>query len=91
VAYGTDVARDGKGNTKPTAFPFTAANQQFLRAVEETRGKITKEWVEESLDDCKGKMKPGMNLRWDPREAGAHRTLPCLPAIFFCVSPVNFL
>lgn len=66
AAYGTDVARDGKGNTKPTAFHFTAANQQFLGAVEETRGRITKEWVEESLDDCNRKMKPGMNLRWDP-------------------------
>lgn len=66
VAYGTDVARDGKGNTKPTAFHFTAANQQFLGAVEETRGKITKEWVTASLDDCNDKMKPGMNLRWDP-------------------------
>ena len=66
VAYGTEVGRDGNGNTKPTAFHFTAANQQFLGAVEETRGKITKEWVEESLDDCNGKMKPGMNLRWDP-------------------------
>jgi hypothetical protein len=66
AAYGTDVAYDGKGNTKPTAFHFTAANQQFLGAVEETRGTITKEWVAESLDDCNGKMKPGTNLRWDP-------------------------
>ena len=57
---------DRKGNTKPTAFHFTASNQQFLGAVEETRGKITKDWVAESLDDCNGKMKPGMNLRWDP-------------------------
>ena len=66
AAYGTDVARDGKGNTKPTAFHFTAANQQFLGAVEETRGIITREWVEESFDDRNGKIKPGMNLRWDP-------------------------
>jgi hypothetical protein len=66
AAYGTEVARDGKGNTKPTAFHFTAANQQFLRAVEESRGRIAREWVEESLDDRDGKMKPGMNLRWDP-------------------------
>ncbi|MCC6264830.1 MAG: hypothetical protein IT169_14725 [Bryobacterales bacterium] len=71
AAYGTDVARDGKGNTKPMAFHFTAANQQFLKAVEETRGRITKEWVEESFDDRDGKMKPGMNLRWDP---GAERS-----------------
>lgn len=66
AAYGTDVARDNNGNTKPTAFHFTAANQQFLGAVEETRGKITREWIEESLNDRNGKIKPGMNLRWDP-------------------------
>ncbi len=66
AAYGTDVARDGRGNTKPTAFHFTAANQEFLGAVEETRGKITREWVEDSFDDRDCKIKPGMNLRWDP-------------------------
>jgi hypothetical protein len=66
AAYGTDVAVDGNGNTKPTAFHFTAANQQFLGAVEESRGKITRDWVEESLDDRDGKTKPGSNLRWDP-------------------------
>jgi hypothetical protein len=66
AAYGTEVAHDGKGNTKPTAFHFTAANQQFLGAVEESRGKISREWAEESLDDRDGKVKPGMNLRWNP-------------------------
>ena len=65
-AYGTDVAVDGKGNTKPTALHFTAANQQFLGAVEESRAKITREWVEQSLDDRDGKTRPGSNLRWDP-------------------------
>jgi len=71
AAYGTDVAVDGKGNTKPTAFHFTAANQQFLGAVEDTRGKITRDWIEESLADRDGKTKPGSNLRWDP---GAERS-----------------
>jgi hypothetical protein len=66
AAYATDVAVDGKGNTKPTAFHFTAANQQFLGAVEESRGKITRDWVEETLDDRDGKTKAGSNLRWDP-------------------------
>lgn len=66
AAYGTDVAVDGKGNTKPTAFHFTAANQQFLGAVEESRRKITRDWVDESLADRDGKAKPGSNLRWDP-------------------------
>jgi hypothetical protein len=66
VAFGTDSARDGKGNTKPTALHFTAANQQFLGAIEETRSKIAREWVEGSLDDRNGRGKPGMNLHWDP-------------------------
>lgn len=66
AAYGTDVAVDGKGNTKPTAFHFTAANQQFLGTVEESRGKITRDWAEKSLHDRDGKTKPGSNLRWDP-------------------------
>lgn len=67
AAYGTDIAVDNNGNTKPTALHFTAANQQFLGAVEnEICGKITREWIEESLDDHPEKVKPGKNLRWDP-------------------------
>lgn len=66
AAYGTDVAVDNNGNTKPTAFHFTAADQQFLGAVEGSRTAITKGWVEESLGDREGKTKPGSNLRWDP-------------------------
>lgn len=66
AAYGTDVAVDGKGNTKPTAFHFTAANQQFLGAIENTRSRLTRDWVEESLADGNGKAKAGSNLRWDP-------------------------
>jgi len=66
AAYGTDVARDGKGNTKPTAFHFTAANQQFLGAIEEVRGKVATDWVQASFDDRNEKVRPGSNLRWDP-------------------------
>ena len=69
AAYGTDIAIDGKGNTKPTAFHFTAANQTFLGAVEVIRASVTKEWVETSLFKGHGE-KPGSNLRWDP---GAER------------------
>lgn len=69
AAYGTDVAVDGEGNTKPTAFHFTAANQTFLGIVEAIRVSVTQEWVEQSL--FKGYAeKPGSNLRWDP---GAER------------------
>jgi hypothetical protein len=69
AAYGTDVAVDGKGNTKPTAFHFTAANQTFLGAVESIRASVTQEWVETSLFKGHGE-RPGSNLRWDP---GAER------------------
>lgn len=65
AAYGTDVAVDGKGNTKPTAFHFTAAQQTFLGAVEGIRSSVTHEWVKESLFKGHGE-KPGSNLRWDP-------------------------
>jgi hypothetical protein len=65
AAYGTDVAVDGKGNTKPTAFHFTAAQQTFLGAVESIRASVTQEWVKKSLFEGHGE-KPGSNLRWDP-------------------------
>jgi hypothetical protein len=65
AAYATDVARDGKDNTKPTAFHFTAANQQFLGAVEESRGIVTREWVERALHLPRQTVR-GQNLRWDP-------------------------
>jgi hypothetical protein len=69
AAFGTDVAVDGKGNTKPTAFHFTAANQQFLGTVETIRVSLHQEWIEASLFSGHGE-RPGRNLRWDP---GAER------------------
>ncbi len=65
AAYGTDIAVDGKGNTKPTAFHFTAAQQTFLGAVEGIRASVTQEWIETSLFAGHGE-RPGSNLRWDP-------------------------
>ncbi len=65
AAYATDVAVDGKGNAKPTAFHFTAANQTFLGAVETIRASITEEWVRTSLFEGH-RPRPGCNLRWDP-------------------------
>jgi hypothetical protein len=69
AAYGTDIAVDGKGNTKPTAFHFTAANQTFLGSVESIRASVTHEWIEMSLFAGHGERR-GSNLRWDP---GAER------------------
>lgn len=65
AAYGTSVAKDGKGNTKPTAFHFTAANQQFLGAIENLRSTVDTAWARQSLFDG-GAWRPGGNVRWDP-------------------------
>lgn len=65
ASFGTDVAVDGKGNTKPTAFHFTAANQQFLGTVETIRASLTQDWIERSLFMGHAD-EPGGNLRWDP-------------------------
>jgi hypothetical protein len=65
AAFGTTIARDGKGNTKPTAFHFTAANQQFLGTVEEIRDSVTSEWASRSLFHGHADAS-GSNLRWDP-------------------------
>ena len=70
AAYGTDVAVDGKGNTKPTAFHFTAAQQTFLGTVEDIRASVTEKWVMTSLFEGYG-AQHGSNLRWDP---GAERS-----------------
>ena len=65
AAFGTSVAVDGKGNTKPTAFHFTAANQQFLATVEAMRASVTYEWAKRSLFEGRA-VRSGLNLRWDP-------------------------
>jgi hypothetical protein len=69
AAYATDIAVDSKGNTKPTAFHFTAAQQTFLGAVDGIQASVTQEWIETSLFKGHGE-RPGSNLRWDP---GAER------------------
>ena len=65
AAFGTTVAVDGNGNTKPTAFHFTAANQQFLGTVQTIRAVVTAEWARRSLFEGHATL-PGGNLRWDP-------------------------
>lgn len=65
AAFGTSVAVDGNGNTKPTAFHFTAANQQFLGTVETIRASVTSEWAARSLFEGHAG-RHGSNLRWDP-------------------------
>lgn len=49
AAYGCEVIVDGQGNTKPTAFHFTAGQQQFLGMVVDLVNGLTRENVEEAL------------------------------------------
>ncbi|MFB3853999.1 MAG: hypothetical protein ACE148_09275 [Vicinamibacterales bacterium] len=65
AAFGTSVAVDGKGNTKPTAFHFTAANQQFLGAIDSIGERVDSEWTMASLFEGHA-ARPGANVRWDP-------------------------
>jgi len=71
AAFGTSLEVDGKGNTKPTAFHFTAAQQEFLKAIDESRSKVDPVGAYESLVEGRGRTR-GKNLRWDPRDARAH-------------------
>jgi hypothetical protein len=65
AAFGTSEARDGKGNTKPTAFHFTAAHQQFLGTIDLVRQCVDAEWTTQSLFEGHA-ARPGPNVRWDP-------------------------
>jgi len=78
AAFATDVAVDGKGNTKPTAFHFTAANQQFLDTIEKIRGSIDRGWCEEALFTTHADRK-GPNLRWDPAADRAYALMAANP------------
>jgi hypothetical protein len=65
AAFGTSIVLDNKGNTKPTAFHFTAGQQQFLAVVELIRKMVTSDWVRQSLFEGAA-ARAGSNLRWDP-------------------------
>lgn len=65
AAYATTAIPDRSGKTKPTAFHFTAGQQQFLHVVECLRASVTMEWAANALFEVNS-ARPGPNLRWDP-------------------------
>jgi hypothetical protein len=77
-AFATDVAVDGKGNTKPTAFHFTAANQQFLDTVERIRARVDRDWSRQALFEGHAE-RSGPNLRWDPHADRAYALMAADP------------
>jgi hypothetical protein len=78
ASFATETAVDGRGNTKPTALHFTAANQQFLATVEQVRNMIDATWCEQAL--FKGQAdRSGPNLRWDPAADRAYALMASDP------------
>jgi len=71
ASFATDVVRDGNGNTKPTAFHFTAGKQQFLSIVRDLlygKGKEKGVGVEDLREALFGPWtytRQLSNLRWD--------------------------
>lgn len=68
AAYATDIARDGNGNTKPTALHFTAGQQLFLeRGVIPLRDGLRREHITEALFGPWTYKSSLPSLRWDVR------------------------
>lgn len=64
-SFGTDVATDNNGNTKPTALHFTAGQQQFLQMVAELADKVTKNDLVEAIDGPWKYERPLPVMGWD--------------------------
>lgn len=64
-AFGTDVATDNNGNTKPTALHFTAGQQQFLQMVAELASKVTKDDLLEAIQGPWKYERPLPVMGWD--------------------------
>lgn len=73
AAYGTDVAVDNNGNSKPTALHFTAGKQAFLSAVAEIHEHIRPEHLNEALLGPWLREATLKTLGWDPMGAFAAR------------------
>lgn len=69
AAYGSELAQDNNGNTKPTAFHFTAGQQQFLKAISELQQGVTAADLHEALIGPWLKESTLPNMSWDATNA----------------------
>lgn len=69
AAYGSELIQDNNGNTKPTAFHFTAGQQQFMKAVAELQAGVESADLKEALAGpwMRGSTLP--NMSWDATNA----------------------
>lgn len=65
AAFGTDVACDNNGNTKPTALHFTAGQQELLTMVSELTEGVTRDDLAEALFGPWRYERPLPVLGWD--------------------------
>jgi len=65
AAWFSDLVTDRNGNTKPTAFHFTAGQQAFLEMVEALRAGVTAAHLREALDGPWLNTSPLPSLTWD--------------------------
>jgi hypothetical protein len=65
AAWFSDLVKDRGGNTKPTAFHFTAGQQAFLDMVEELRQRLTADHVREAVLGPWLNTSPLPSLSWD--------------------------
>ncbi len=80
AAYGTDVARDLNGNTKPTALHFTAGQQTFLGAVAELQAAVDRELLRQAVFGPWAATNVVRSLGWDPLGATAARPYALRPS-----------
>jgi hypothetical protein len=66
AAYGSEIVQDRtKGCTKPTAFHFTAGQQQFMKAVSELQARVTASDLQEALAGPWRRESTLPNMSWD--------------------------
>lgn len=65
AAWFSELVADNKGNTKPTAFHFTAGQQTFLSMVDQLRREITADDVREALRGPWSNTSSLPSLSWD--------------------------
>jgi hypothetical protein len=65
AAWFSELVQGNNGNTKPTAFHFTAGQQVFLDMVEQLRVGITAEHLREAFDGPWLNTSPLPSLSWD--------------------------
>jgi hypothetical protein len=69
AAYGNEFVQDNNGNTKPTAFHFTAGQQQFMKAVSDLQAGVTAADLSEALVGPWRRESTLPNMSWDATNA----------------------